>query len=397
MMEVLGKRVSRHVPVTHGCVTGERKMDFVNGQKKRERLAYLDLSKGLGMIMIMCGHLAYLQSPVSDWFSSAKIAVFYVISGMLLTLEMRDFETRRECVALAKKKIRRLMIPYLVFSCTAILINVCAYALAGKSVIDGLKRDIFNTVTLRGMYTLWFLPTLLLAELGFIFLRRMLSGKIIKCIALLVLPCGSVLLGMAHHSLQVRLGEQPAADLILLPTSLLMKSLVALWFLIVGGLTVEAVDFFRKIKLKWIVAIGMLLIHFVVSNFNPGVDVNLLNLGKRPFLFFVNGVIGSYAIIAVSIVLCEWRELKPLIWIGENSLFIMATHLPWKVTTGITWMISRVVKFKQATAGYYFVIIFALILSLLAEKVLLTVWKGLAGLLNKHVLNNKNKGTGNVR
>ena len=154
---------------------------------------------------------------------------------------------------------------------------------------------------------------------------------------------------------------------------------------IVGGLTVEAVDFFRKIKLKWIVAMGMLLIHFVVSNFNPGVDVNFLNLGKRPFLFFVNGVIGSYAIIAVSIVLCEWRELKPLIWIGENSLFIMATHLPWKVTTGITWMISRVVKFKQATAGYYFVIIFALILSLLAEKVLLTVWKGLAGLLNKHV------------
>ena len=46
-------------------------------------LGFVDAAKGLGMLAIIWGHMDYLWSTSSVWFSSFKIAVFYVVVGLL--------------------------------------------------------------------------------------------------------------------------------------------------------------------------------------------------------------------------------------------------------------------------------------------------------------------------
>ena len=72
---------------------------------------------------------------------------------------------RDSCAQMMKKRWYSLVIPYGVFSALAILAHLAFLTIHGGSRLAALKGDVILTVTLRGVATLWFLPTLLIAEL----------------------------------------------------------------------------------------------------------------------------------------------------------------------------------------------------------------------------------------
>lgn len=74
------------------------------------RMKYLDVSKGLGVLLIMYGHITYIDNPVDTWMSSFKIVIFYVIAGYLLNYKDTIEKTKFKDFVL--KLIRTLIIPY---------------------------------------------------------------------------------------------------------------------------------------------------------------------------------------------------------------------------------------------------------------------------------------------
>lgn len=46
-------------------------------------LGFVDAAKGLGILAVIWGHMDYLWSTSSVWFSSFKLAVFFVVVGLL--------------------------------------------------------------------------------------------------------------------------------------------------------------------------------------------------------------------------------------------------------------------------------------------------------------------------
>lgn len=134
-------------------------------------LGFVDAAKGLGMLAIIWGHMDYLWSTSSVWFSSFKIAVFYVVVGLLKAYRYGERGQRDSCAQVMKKRWYSLVIPYGVFSALAILAHLAFLTIHGGSRLAALKGDVILTVTLRGVATLWFLPTLLIAELLFAAVR----------------------------------------------------------------------------------------------------------------------------------------------------------------------------------------------------------------------------------
>ena len=45
---------------------------------KKRRIKYIDLCKGLGILMVTWGHITKLDNPVDTWAASFKMAIFFV-------------------------------------------------------------------------------------------------------------------------------------------------------------------------------------------------------------------------------------------------------------------------------------------------------------------------------
>lgn len=73
-------------------------------------LGFVDAAKGLGILAVIWGHMDYLWSTSSVWFSSFKLAVFFVVVGLL---KARRYEARGQeesCGAVWGKRLYSLVI-----------------------------------------------------------------------------------------------------------------------------------------------------------------------------------------------------------------------------------------------------------------------------------------------
>lgn len=46
--------------------------------QKNSRIMYIDLCKGLGILMVTLGHITTLANPVDMWMSSMKLSIFLI-------------------------------------------------------------------------------------------------------------------------------------------------------------------------------------------------------------------------------------------------------------------------------------------------------------------------------
>ena len=158
--------------------------------KSDKRLHYIDQCKAIGILLIVWGHVSYLGDPISNIASYFKIAIFYIISGYLTRLS-DDRSAQLNTGKVIKNKIYSLLIPYFFFSILAI-----AYFLVRDIFVKKNLRltteGLVQTITFRGISTLWFLPTLLMAfilhELFMKVWQKNSFGRLVGILLLGVIP-----------------------------------------------------------------------------------------------------------------------------------------------------------------------------------------------------------------
>lgn len=254
-------------------------------------LGFVDAAKGLGILAVIWGHMDYLWSTSSVWFSSFKLAVFFVVVGLL---KARRYEARGQeesCGAVWGKRLYSLVIPYGVYSLLAILAHLAFAAVRHQGMLEALRGDVLLTVTLRGIATLWFLPTLLLAELLFAAIRPESRSRAVKLMLCILMPV-----------------------------------------------------------LLWAVNLGLSLL-------SPELDFNAFRLGRFGLVFYVNGVLGSVALLELLRYLEGRVSLRPLIWCGKNSMFLMATHLPWYIAPVLVAVGKRFYTAAAPDVKYFLVML----------------------------------------
>lgn len=156
-------------------------MEISAVQTKKTRKDYLDYAKAIGIFLVVWGHLLPRQADPSRIASEIKIVIysfhmplFFAISGAGLWYKLKNSEPRNLKME-TKKLAGRLLAPYL-FWCivyTALRLIVTPFGIEWLMKAESAAGDIlFGSIA-----PLWFLYTLFMSEVVFLWLWNRLKNK----------------------------------------------------------------------------------------------------------------------------------------------------------------------------------------------------------------------------
>lgn len=342
------------------------------------RLKYIDCAKGFSMLFILWGHIVKFSDPVSVWSSSFKATLFYIVTGYLLSLRCEEKGRKTPVGKLALSS----GVPYAFYSVLAV-VAAMAMGLVKKSPPEIFYEKLIATFTLNGISTLWFLPSMFFGRFLFERLYNEKANTIFKGIFFIATP---LVLCFA-----VKLADETALNDVFPFTYVVIKAVVAFWFMCVGF---EGGRFFgdyrENRKIKTAISFALLIAGSVVAFFNKCVDINNISFGVRPILFFVSGCACSFGIIGIFAFVCEKLDCRLLRFVGENSLFIMVTHLPLYISAVVTYIVVRIMTPIGMTQLYICVICIMIVL-LIVEAVLIVLKKKTVGFIEARLNSGKIK------
>ena len=301
----------------------------------KKRIDYFDLARGVGIILVILGHIEYIPRGLRTYIISFHMPLFFVISGMLL---MINREAERDTKQLFSKKLKNIMYPYCYFSVIDIIVYIIYFLLTGR---DGgwqtVLMDAIQSVTLYGMTVLWFLPALFISELLLLILIKKfskLAPVIVAVIFLAALFLNNIL--QAQNQLY---GNRAWFAVFYMVALMVVRALICMFFVGFGygfawlwsRLPAVSPNTFTPYSsaADLLIGVNLLVVLFFLSRLNPSVDLHYCIFGN-PFIFFPAAVIGSLGLIFTckSTELIKNRKLVfPLKYLGKNSLIIMLTHL----------------------------------------------------------------------
>lgn len=138
---------------------------------QQKRLDYLDMAKGIGIFLVILGHIEYIQEDTLKWLSSFHMPLFFVVGGILAYLRRDTGRTAFETIG---SRIRGVLTPYLSFSLMLLVMNTIT-SIRNPETLSGtvLAKQYIDTFTGYGVHILWFLPAYFIAGAVFALVQGM--------------------------------------------------------------------------------------------------------------------------------------------------------------------------------------------------------------------------------
>ncbi len=308
--------------------------------KKTNRIAYFDIAKGIGILLVLLGHLQtdtiFSYSPyilkLCSWIFSFHMPLFFIISGMLISCKK---EPEKDLSNLIRKKYRSIIIPYFWFSLIYIMIVIYSLLITKVVPLKTLFIQLWYVIGMYGMNVLWFLPALFFGEMLFLFITQHFKGikfHVSIIVLLIVAITGNNGRALLPHDPEyyVRLDE--------LVTTLLRPLFACVYiytgFYIYRGLDLLEKKFYRSRIIEGVLMPLLLINNIFLNMINRPVDFRSLVFNDY-FVYYLCSVSGSLFIILLSRCLSSIHigekinkdTLFPILkFYGVNSLVFMGVH-----------------------------------------------------------------------
>ncbi len=272
----------------------------------KNRIDWLDMAKGYGTIAVILAHLSV--GKIGVWLYTFHVPLFFFLSGYVFSdkSNFKDFIIR---------KSKGLLIPYFSLSVPLILFTLLLQyrwgTLTTTSFITLLQTFIFQ----KRFSTLWFIACLFFLNILFYLISKFIKNDIIKgFVCLLLLTVGLVY----YH-----FGGKP------LPWNTDVCFTAVIFFY--GGYLLKKHSYvIEKIKSKktyaWLSFILLGIVNVVCGYLTHKISGNGMEMFDStygyPPLTFISAFAGIFAVILFS----NFFTLKPIKYIGENSLYYYAWH-----------------------------------------------------------------------
>lgn len=289
--------------------------DHVARPAARERVSWIDAAKGLGIVLIVLGHIASVETPslLYVYIYAFHVPLFFFISGLTLKPGRDRFG------AMLGGKLRSLLLPYLCYALLGYAFYILGYGLAQAL---HLKIEQFN-------YGPWH------PLLG-VFIGTLGDGNLVNTPVwfIIALFCTFVI-GYAINTWLPSMGLRWTVVLILAATGYLVSREVKLpWSLssaLVGLVFFQAGHAHARHfglaplpsrRLAWLLALTVAISLF--SPWNGFVTLADMVLGQ-PLLYLLFAFSGLYMVVALVQLLAQHGAwLVPL---GRWSMAIMVVHM----------------------------------------------------------------------
>lgn len=352
---------------------------------KKHRITYFDFAKGIGILLVVYGHIEYISDGARGWISSFHMPLFFIISGMLMAYKS---EQEKPFLNILKKRFKGILVPYLWFSLLYFFIDIMNVVL-NKIDLNTFIENAISSVTFYGVSVLWFLPALFIAEIT--------AALLIKCTkkCYLFVPL-SFVIAVLFYLLQIKISGIYESNI----NSLLIKSSinfirVFIRGIIASSLVLSGFSIYKYIISKcdskktlcFVAGIVLFVINLFTYKINDCIDFHYIILKNVP-AFYLCAIIGSLSIVFISIAISDgltykltgklkrFKRILPttiIKFFGRNSLVIMATHVHCYVLyAGIlmAWQIDTIVTRAKSYIFLFNIMLFTMLIEIVIVKII---------------------------
>lgn len=272
-----------------------------------KRIEWIDVSKGIGIILVLIGHIS-LNGGLNKFIYSFHMPLFFILSGFTFKLAKKE--------NFIKNKINTILIPYFSFS----LLSYIYWFLIERKIRSqevslmhafsnifiarpGSENYIFNV-------SLWFLPTIFILQLLMYFFTKTKNYNryLVKSIMF------TLILGyISSNYLEINLPWGGNIVLIVLPLFLFGYLL---------SIHIDKVESINIINLKSFMIFICILI--IISKY-LSIDLNNLKVSNY-ILFIFTSILGFIVVYILSNII----KSELITYLGKNSLTILCIHEPIK-------------------------------------------------------------------
>lgn len=276
--------------------------------KENSRIAWIDIAKGMGIILVGIGH-TYMPKEICVWINSFHMPLFFILSGM--TYKVNKYSIK----IFAWRKFKALMIPYFIFCTLEILSGILMGFVyhSQYNIFDAIKC----VLTQLGHKPVWFLVCLFITEnicniIYTFFVREDNDKTIIMVIS------GAIAL-VNNFTIKV---TGWIWDIDIVPTALFMFILGNIIYEKKEKLK-EMVNSVRFIICTLILNVSSAVVNYHVFDSQVGMEQNAYG---NYVVFIIGAVSGSLLIIGISVRI-ERTLMKDVAgYVGKNSLLFYGLH-----------------------------------------------------------------------
>ena len=323
--------------------------------KPKQRIEYIDVLRGLGIIIMIMGHVGF-GGKFDRFIHTFHMPLFFFISGYLFT--KRDSFSM---VSLVKKKARQLLIPYICFGIFHYIIWVLFVRTTQSFSTPLISLVSYNTKNMPIAGALWFFTALFFTEVFYSFFTyRIHNEKLLTAVIFTVSAATMVI--TTYTDLRLPLTIDIA--------------LAAIGFYHIGRILRSVADknnIVTEIKNKSFryLCFGVLLfaVTLVIAFINGYVNMKSGWYAIIP-LSVVNAIIGSVAIFVFAVFIDEKIHFLKgiLIFIGKNSIVYLCLNQV------VILLITNLIGPTMGNMGYFTIPTFtASCINLVLSTVVLSV------------------------
>lgn len=134
---------------------------------EQQRLLFIDIAKGIGIILVVCSHTQ--AHDLMIWSTGFFVPIFYFCSGYMVTNSSSNDSITQKM----KRRARKLLVPYLFFN-LLLLLYYRRWSITGLYGVIYSRYSVFplgyekNTeLFIWGNYPMWFITSLLVSDFLF--------------------------------------------------------------------------------------------------------------------------------------------------------------------------------------------------------------------------------------
>ena len=288
------------------------------------RIGWIDATKGIAILLIMCGHVSQ-SNPIVRWYSTFYVAVFLVIAGFMNGVKSRT--------NLSMATVKKNLIPYFWFSVAAIGVR-CLYCVlrSPNELVRSFADYLYRTLVGYGILALWFIPSYLIGQFIFFEIIK-IKNSWFRFIIIILLPVSAF--GVENILRIVEVGASSLVyNLIYYPVAAIFRGLTCGFYIYIGYLLYFAFEkHSKKLTGGYIyISIAILAALFPLAQLNEGCNFSTLKYGNHPVLLYLCGILGSIALMILCCGIYKYCSLGFLEFCGRNSLILMGTHMSLMLT-----------------------------------------------------------------
>ena len=273
--------------------------------KNIERDNTIDVLKGIGILLIIAGHINFepVGGSIISYLYTFNVAIFFFVAGLLWKKKKVD-----DFGIFIFSKFKSILIPYIVFVLISLAYGHIVVRLMGEYVVpfdlsDTLKALIFSSEWLNSVptfnFALWFLPIFFIANICFYFLQlveiKTIYLSIIATLFLVSLPFQELVPG------------RPILSINVLPVALVLMGLGYIW-----------ANWFKSPNISYIFIFIFVCFSIWLTIEQPG---NIANIDS--YWFYLSALL---SILIYQKLAIDLKESRILLFLGANSLIVYGLH-----------------------------------------------------------------------